>query len=115
MFESLELLVGQKVDDLDTIKQHLEKFQYTHVKNVLVEGEYSQRGGVLDIYPANFDSPVRIDFDNDQIRSIASLNTVTNKPIWQHKIVLILPYKLRKRTFFTSDLPIDYFVDMLLT
>ena len=59
---------------------------YKKVKKTLVEGEFSQRGEILDVYPLNFDGPVRIDFDYDKISRIASVNMRTGKSIWQHKM-----------------------------
>lgn len=112
MFESLELIVGQTVD-LETVLNNLVALNYTKVKDVSAEGEFCQRGEILIVYPTNFDSPVRIDFDFDQIRSIASINAYTNKSIWQHKIIIIIPAKPKRKTdVFTADIPLNNFIDI---
>ena len=85
MFESLELFVGQKID-LDQILNNLAAFHYHKVKKSTQEGEFSQRGGILDVYPIGFDGPIRIDFDDDTIRTIASINLKTGKSIWQKRV-----------------------------
>jgi len=111
MFESLELFVGQKTD-LDAVLNNLSAFQYTKTKKALREGEFGQRGGILDVYPIGFDGPIRIDFDDDTVRAIASLNIKTGKSIWQHTIVIILPNKVRRKGGFHSDVPLNHFVEI---
>ncbi|MBF0384688.1 MAG: transcription-repair coupling factor [Candidatus Omnitrophica bacterium] len=111
MFESLELFVGQ-VADLEIILNNLTAFNYIHAKKSFQEGEFSLRGGILDIFPAGFDSPVRIDFEDDKIRSIASINIKSGKSVWQHNIVIILPFKPSKKEVFSEDIPLSNFVDI---
>lgn len=111
MFESLELVVGQTVD-LETILNNLVALNYTKVKDVSEEGEFCQRGEILIVYPTNFDSPVRIDFNFDTIHAIASIND-RNQSVWQHKIVIIIPAKPKKeKDVFTSDIPLNNFIDI---
>lgn len=113
MFESIELYTGQTVDR-ELLLSNLTAFQYRRVEKSHEEGEFALRGAILDIYPVNFDGPVRIDFDDDVIRSIASVNIHTGKSIWQHNIIIILPYKTIRtsRETFTSDIPLNTFVDI---
>ncbi|HBG61827.1 MAG: transcription-repair coupling factor [Omnitrophica WOR_2 bacterium GWF2_38_59] len=112
MFESLELFIGQVID-IETLLNNLAAFNYKNVKRALIEGEFSQRGEILDVYPVNFDGPVRIDFDDEKISRIASINLRSQKSIWQHKIIIILPFhKKKKEDVFTSDIPLNNFVDI---
>ena len=113
MFESLELFVGLVID-LDLLLNNLSAFHYRKVKKALSEGEFSQRGEILDVYPLNFDGPLRIDFDDDKISRIASVNIKTGKSIWQHKIIIILPYNKKKshKEIFTTDIPLNNFIDI---
>jgi len=112
MFKSFELFVGQTIDP-EIILNNLVAYNYTKVKKTSTEGEFAQRGEILDIYPANFDGPIRIDFDDNLIKAIASYNIVSGKSIWQHRIVIILPFKERKKdSVFTSEIPLTNFVDI---
>ena len=111
MFESLELFVGQNID-LDHALNNLAAFRYSKVKKSIQEGEFSQRGGILDVYPVGFDGPVRVDFDNETIRNIASVNIKTGKSIWQHAIIIILPNKAQKKNAFNADIPLNHFVEI---
>ena len=111
MFKSLELIVHQVID-LDLVLNNLISLGYRKSHKTLQEGDLSQRGGVLDIFPSGFDSPVRIDFDDDKIRAIASVNPESGKFVWQHKIIIILPHKTSSKTIFHSDIPLNNFVDI---
>jgi transcription-repair coupling factor (superfamily II helicase) len=111
VFRSMELFVGQEVER-DQVVQGLTNFQYVRDKKALTEGTFSVRGGILDVYPVNFEGPLRIDFDDDEIVRIASVNMKTGKSIWQHKIVIILPQKQDDRQIFSADIPLNNFVDI---
>ena len=111
MFESLELFVEQKIN-LDHVLNNLVAFRYQKARKSTKEGEFSQRGGILDVYPVGFDGPVRIDFDDETICAIASFNIKTGKSIWQHKIIIILPNKVHKKTVFNTDIPLNHFIEI---
>jgi len=111
MFESFELFVGQTVD-FDLILNNLAAFRYRKTHKTFQEAEFAYRGSILDIFPINFDGPVRIDFDDDKIQSIASVNITTGKSIWQHNGIIILPNKKSKKDVFTVDVPLNNFVDI---
>ena len=111
MFQPLELYVNQTID-LDSILKTLDAFQYKRVHKTFQEGEFALRGGILDLYPLNFDSPIRIDFEGEGIRSIASVNIKTGKSIWQHKIIIVLPNKPSPKSVFTADIPLNNFVNI---
>ncbi len=111
MFETLEIFVGQTLE-LDALLNNLVAFRYRKKKRALSEGDFSQRGGIVEVYPINFDSPVRIDFDDDKVRSIASLNIQTGKSIWQHKIIILFPHKPKKENIFTQEIPLNNFIDI---
>jgi len=105
MFRSLKFFVAQTVSS-ETILNNLVAFGYTRVDAIAEEGDFCVRGGIIDIFPTNFDSPVRIDLDDDKVRSIASYNLTTGKSIWQHHIVIILPKrKPKKSSFFCRNAP----------
>ena len=111
MFESIELFVGQNIN-LDLALNNLAAFRYQKVKKSMQEGEFSQRGGILDVFPVGFDGPVRVDFDDNTIRNIASINCKTGKSVWQHAIIIILPNKAQKKRIFSADIPLNHFVEI---
>ena len=111
MFRSLKLYVEQTIN-LDEILAELVQFRYRKVKTVLIEGDFACRGEVVDVFPVNFESPVRIALNEDRIQFIASYNIRSSQTIWEHNIVFILPRKKTEKSPFTSDTPLNHFVDI---
>ncbi len=111
MFTSIELFVGQTVEP-DVLINNLVALRYSRVHRALQQGEFSQRGGVLDVYPLDFDAPLRVDFEDDKVLSIATVNPATGKNIWQHRIVIILPNRPDPKSVFQSDTPLNHFVEI---
>lgn len=110
MFKSLDFLIGQKVN-IDDILQTLVAFGYTQATKVFKEGEFARRGGVVDIYPDNFEIPLRLDIDDDVLVKLSGFDPLTGQTIEEHKIVVVLPYK-KSRIPFSSDTPLNSFVDI---
>ncbi|MBF0593903.1 MAG: transcription-repair coupling factor [Candidatus Omnitrophica bacterium] len=118
MFYSLKYFIGQSVS-LETLQADIAGFGYERGTSACHEGLYAVRGSILDIFPANFDSPIRIDLDDDKIRAIYSFNLLTAKNIWEHKAVIILPARSKRgqraaknEGGFTSVMPLNNFVDI---
>ncbi|HPB67426.1 MAG TPA: transcription-repair coupling factor [Candidatus Omnitrophota bacterium] len=111
MFRSLKLYVDQTIH-LDEILDELVLFHYRKARDVQGEGDFACRGEVLDIFPVNFDSPIRIALNEDRIQFIASYNIRSSQTIWKHNIVFILPRKKTKKSPFTADTPLNHFVDI---
>jgi transcription-repair coupling factor (superfamily II helicase) len=67
--QSRELIKDDEVR-LDELAAWLVQGGYTRTEVVELPGEFSRRGGILDIYPADADHPVRVEFFGDVIDSI---------------------------------------------
>ncbi len=113
MFESLELFAGQRIN-IEVVLNNLSAFHYHRVKKTIRQGEFSHRGEIIDVYPPNFDAPLRISFDDDRISSITTIDIKTATVIWQHNIVILIPNKKPsfKKEIFSSDIPLNNFIDV---
>jgi len=113
-FKSLKLYTGLSID-LENILSLLVDYNYKRQENVSEEGEFSRRGGILDIFPFTFELPIRIELDNDKIGSIKTFDPLTGEPLWEHKIAIILPIKkagASKTIAFNEEFPLSNFVDL---
>ncbi len=75
----------------DELRKQLTIAGYTHVKQVLTPGEYSFRGGIIDLFPMGSALPYRIDLFDDQIESIRSFDVDTQRSIYKVPEVRLLP------------------------
>jgi len=114
MFKSLKLYSGQEID-LEKLLSQLVDFGYKRQDAVLVEGDFSRRGAVTDIFPNSFELPIRIELNNDLISTIRTFNPSTGEPLWGHKMLIILPIRKSgtlKTTPITEDFPLSSFLDL---
>jgi len=114
MFKSLKLYV-EGVIDLDHLLFTLVEFGYKRQEAASEEGDFSRRGGIIDIFPFSFELPIRIELDNDSILSIKTFDPSTGAPLWEHRIVIILPIKKThalKTAAFSEEFPLANFVDL---
>ncbi len=111
MFRSLKYFLLQNIPSEHIIRD-LTQFGYTRSKAVAEAGQFAVRGGIIDIFPVNFDAPVRIDMDDEKVRRIYTFNILSGKNIWEHRAVIILPAKERGKASFRSEMPLSNFVDI---
>ncbi len=64
--QGMQFNLGHELD-LEVLHQFAHRSGYEMVPTVRMQGEYSVRGGIVDIYPAGRDRPVRIDLFGDVI------------------------------------------------
>ncbi|PTX55241.1 transcription-repair coupling factor [Melghirimyces profundicolus] len=63
------LKVGME-SPIGPLMDHLVKVGYERTEMVEKPGEFSLRGGILDLYPVTFQNPVRIEWFDDEVESI---------------------------------------------
>ncbi|HWF09926.1 MAG TPA: transcription-repair coupling factor [Bryobacteraceae bacterium] len=69
---------------LDELSTHLESVGYERRDPVEMVGEYSIRGGILDVFSPEQEQPVRVEFFGDEIESIRRYDAETQRSI--HKL-----------------------------
>lgn len=114
MFKSLKIYSGQEIDS-GRLLDDLAGFGYKRQDAVLAEGDFSRRGAVIDIFPNSFELPIRIELNNDTISSLRTFNPSTGEPLWEHRMVIVLPIRKSgslKATPITEDFPLSSFLDL---
>lgn len=66
---------------------------YERVDIVEGKGQFSLRGGILDIFPPQYGIPYRVEFFGDEIESIRSFNIETQRSISKVKEIEVFPAK----------------------
>jgi transcription-repair coupling factor (superfamily II helicase) len=78
---------------LDNLIEQLVEFGYKRFDIVGERGEFSVKGGIIDIFPLNYDHPVRIEMFGDDIESIRSFDAYSQRSISKIEQFSILPAK----------------------
>src|ERR1035437_3086505 len=87
---TLTLAVGEEIS-LDALEDHLRSIGYERREPVEMVGEYSIRGGILDVFPAESTRPLRIEFFGDVIESIRRFEVETQRSVMKISEAQVLP------------------------
>ena len=71
---------GQEID-LDQLTAWLLDGGFTRMDAVEAAGEFSRRGGILDVFSPDAEAPYRIEFFGDEIESIRQFSTETQRSL----------------------------------
>ncbi|ENW0410976.1 transcription-repair coupling factor [Neisseria gonorrhoeae] len=84
------LKTGQTLD-IGRLKTDLVDAGYNHVSHVVAAGEFAVRGGIVDLFPMGSETPYRIDLFDDEIDSIKTFDTDTQRTISPVSEIRLLP------------------------
>jgi len=76
---------------LELLRSQMTLAGYTHVTQVLSPGEYSIRGGLIDLFPMGSPLPYRIDRMGNEIESIRTFDVDTQRSIYPVNEIRLLP------------------------
>ncbi len=81
---------GETLDEAK-LKSQLTLAGYAHVTQVMSPGEYSVRGGLIDLFPMGSVLPYRIDLFGDSIETIRTFDVDSQRSLYPVKEVRLLP------------------------
>ncbi|MFL6674153.1 MAG: transcription-repair coupling factor [Massilia sp.] len=81
---------GEHLDEAK-LKAQLTLAGYTHVSQVMSPGEYSVRGGLIDLFPMGSALPYRLDLFGDEIETIRTFDADTQRSLYPVREVRLLP------------------------
>jgi len=105
---SLYLKKGQQLER-DHLIVLLEKLKYQRTPMTEMLGEYSVRGGIVDLFIPTDENPVRIEFFGDEIYSIRHFSVLTQRSTRQIDSTYILP----RREMIFEDAAIENYAERL--
>jgi transcription-repair coupling factor (superfamily II helicase) len=88
--KSLKIKKGQEID-LENLNQFLFDQDFEKVDFVCEPGEFSIRGGIVDIFSFSFQYPYRIEFSGNKIESIRSFDTNSQLSIQNIEKIVLVP------------------------
>lgn len=86
----IELKYGN-IYDLNELKSSLINMKYERVDAIEGIGQFSIRGGIIDIFSPSESNPVRVEFFDDEIDSIRSVDLKNQRSVKNLKSVRIIP------------------------
>ncbi|MCW5519035.1 transcription-repair coupling factor [Aureitalea sp. L0-47] len=87
---TLKLKVGEEVS-IDFVNEVLFEYRFKRTDFVTEPGEFSVRGGILDVFSFSHDEPYRVEFFGDEVDSIRTFDVETQLSLDQVKRISIIP------------------------
>ncbi|PKO83660.1 MAG: transcription-repair coupling factor [Betaproteobacteria bacterium HGW-Betaproteobacteria-11] len=81
---------GERLD-LDQLRAQLGRAGYQHVTQVVAAGEYSVRGGLIDLFPMGVALPYRIELFDAEIETIRCFDADTQRTLYPVGEIRLLP------------------------
>ncbi len=86
-------LVSDKAADIGSLEKTLVEYGYERVEAVEQPGQWTRRGGILDVYPGAARHPYRIDFFGDDIESIRPFDPETQRSQGRVERITVCPVR----------------------
>lgn len=87
---TLKVAVGDQVS-IDFINEVLFEYEFKRVDFITEPGEFSVRGGILDVFSFSNENPFRIEFFGNEVDSIRTFDVETQLSIEKQKKITIIP------------------------
>jgi len=79
--------------DRDEFVAHLAGFGYLRESLVEHRGEFAVRGGIVDVWPAQGDEPLRLDFFGDEVERLTSFDIANQRSHADVEVAVVAPVR----------------------
>lgn len=107
---TLKVAVGDQVS-IDFINEVLFEYEFKRVDFIAEPGEFSVRGGILDVFSFSNDNPYRIEFFGNEIDSIRTFDVATQLSVEKQNKITIIPNLENKFIKENRESFLDYISD----
>lgn len=95
--KTLHIKIGDSLS-IDFVNEVLFEYEFKRVDFVTEPGEFSVRGGIIDIFSFSNDNPYRIEFFGDEVDSIRTFDIESQLSLEKTKKISIIPNIEQKST-----------------
>ncbi len=88
--QSLSIHPGNNLN-IDTFREQLEQVGYQNVSQVIQHADFAVRGSIIDIFPIGSKVPYRIELFDDEVESIRTFDTDTQRSIEKVDEIEVFP------------------------
>jgi transcription-repair coupling factor (superfamily II helicase) len=96
----IKIKTGEIFNSLD-ITQNLICLGFERVNVVEGKGQFAIRGGIIDIFPVNYEYPLRIELFGDEVDSIRHFDLENQRSLGNVNDITIIP--IRELIYFTNE------------
>ncbi|HNP33157.1 MAG TPA: transcription-repair coupling factor [Flavobacterium sp.] len=107
---TLKIATGETVS-IDFINEVLFEYEFKRVDFITEPGEFSVRGGILDVFSFSNDNPYRIEFFGNEVDSIRTFDVETQLSLEKQNKITIIPNLENKFIKENRESFLDYIND----
>ena len=107
---TLKVSIGETVS-IDFINEVLFEYEFKRVDFITEPGEFSVRGGILDVFSFSNDNPYRIEFFGNEVDSIRTFDVATQLSLEKQTKITIIPNLENKFIKENRESFLDYISD----
>ncbi len=107
---TLKVSLGDSLS-IDFVNETLFEYNFKRVDFVAEPGEFSVRGGIIDVFSFSNDNPYRIEFFGDEIDSIRTFDVETQLSLERQKKITIIPNVENKFTAEARESFLEYITE----
>lgn len=108
--EEITIKVGENYD-LEKLFEKLTSFGYERVDYVNIEGQFAVRGDILDIFLLGEDSPLRVEFFDEEVERIIQFDTSSMKTLKEISSFRVSPLNLTLGENTVADICENFIID----
>ncbi len=94
--------------DIEFLDEMLIEYEFDKVDYVFEPGQFSVRGGIIDVFSYSFDQPYRIEFFDDEVESIRKFDPVSQLSSGMMEFATIVPNVGDKSLMETRESLLDF-------
>ncbi|MFH1504825.1 MAG: DEAD/DEAH box helicase [Candidatus Omnitrophota bacterium] len=106
MFDTFKIYTHKDIS-LIQAQEKLVSLGYHRVDTVLEGGDFSVRGDILEVFPVNFNFPLRLEWEFDLVGKIYSYDKNLHKKLINYGLLIIIPYSKKAKRYNSEDMPLD--------
>ena len=106
MFNTLKIYKRKELS-LKQVITKLVTLGYCRVEAVSEEGDFTLRGDTLELYPVNFNFPLRVEWEFEIITKIYSFDKAINRKIIDYDLLIIIPHLKKSKRYTSEDFPLE--------
>jgi transcription-repair coupling factor (superfamily II helicase) len=111
VFETFKVYTHKQVS-LQEVGAALIRLGYQRVQESCQEGDFSIYGDTLEVFPVNFRSPVRLEWDYEAVSRIYSFDKVLKRKIENYDLLIVIPRLAKTRRYTYEDVPLEAFLQV---
>ncbi len=104
---TLKIAIGDNLS-IDFVNEVLFEYHFKRVDFVTEPGEFSVRGGILDVFSFSNDYPYRIEFFDEEVESIRTFDVETQLSVETEKKISVIPNMENKMMEETRESFLQY-------